>query len=826
MENPLKILILEDHADDAELLAAELRRNGLLFEWQCVDSRTDYLASLESPPDLILADYHLPQFTAVDALQELRQRGLDVPVIVVTGYVGEETVAECLKQGAADYLLKDRLNRLGQAVTNALDQKLLRVAKERVEASLQESQERFHRLVDSTEDYIYSYDLESRFTSANASLCRALGISESEIIGKTHEELGFSVPQDREWRELTDQVLTTGENVRIEINTPMPDGFVHIFDVILTPLLDISGAPIGVAGISRDITVKALLFEEANRRAGEMEAIARVSSAMRTAHTRNELLPVVLDQFFNLLQVNCAAIGAYYPEDNEVVIELGRGFCTEWKGQHISAERGMIGRAIASGRPCVSKDVQSDIAELGLPVGENLMAMACAPLVSRERTVGILWTSSTQPFNEQDVSLITAVANMTANAIHRQTLYDDLETQIEALRTAQARLVQSEKLAAVGELVAGVTHELNNPLTAVLLYAQLIQQQDVPPELLRLAEKIASEAQRAASIVRGLLDFARQRPPERKLVQINNILEKCLDLVAYELRSNSIQWDAEFFSSLPLTLVDPHQMQQVFINILNNAWQAMSAARKQGLLRVTTGVGPSTFFASRADEPKMIQIKIQDDGPGIPHDMLSRIFDPFFTTKPEGEGTGLGLSICHGIIAEHGGHIWAESEFGQGATFFIELPIVTPETPHPIIEDKSPTAETPSAVARILLVDDEAPVLEVLTLALKRRGFSIDTASDGTKALARLYRKRYDLILCDMRMPELNGPDFYYQIQEKDPELARRIIFTTGDTINLATRRFLEESGAQLLAKPFEFEELIARINAALNKSASPTEAS
>jgi two-component system NtrC family sensor kinase len=826
MENPLKILILEDHADDAELLAAELRRNGLLFKWQCVDSRADYLASLESPPDLILADYHLPQFTAVDALHELRQRGLDVPVIVVTGYVGEETVAECLKQGAADYLLKDRLNRLGQAVTSALDQKLLRVAKERVEASLQESQERFHRLVDSTEDFIYSYDLESRFASANASLCRALGISESEIIGKTHEELGFSVPQDREWRELTDQVLATGENVRIEINTPMPDGFVHIFDVILTPLLDISGAPTGVAGISRDITVKALLFEEANRRAGEMEAIARVSSAMRTAHTRNELLPVVLDQFFNLLQVNCVAIGAYDPENNEVVIELGRGFCTEWKGLHISAERGMIGRAIASGRPFVSTDIQRDITELGLPVGENLMGMACAPLVSRERTVGILWTSSTQPFNEQDVSLITAVANMTANAIHRQTLHDDLETQIAALRTAQARLVQSEKLAAVGELVAGVTHEINNPLTAVLLYAQLIQQQDIPPELSRLAEKIASEAQRAASIVRGLLDFARQRPPERKLIQVNNILEKCLDLVAYELRSNSIQWDAELATSLPLTLVDPHQMQQVFINIFNNAWQAMSAARKQGLLRVTTDIGPSTFFASRADEPKMIRIKIQDDGPGIPSDMLSRIFDPFFTTKPEGEGTGLGLSICHGIIAEHGGHIWAESELGKGATFFIELPIVTPDTPHPIKEDKSPAAETPSAVARILLVDDEAPVLEVLTLALKRRGFSVDTASDGTKALARLYRKRYDLILCDMRMPELNGPDFYYQIQEKDPELARRIIFTTGDTINIATRRFLEESGAQLLAKPFEFEELIARINTALNKSASPTETS
>jgi PAS domain S-box-containing protein len=824
MDIPLKILILEDQPADAELLAAELRRTGLSFVWERVDSRADYLASLATPLDLILADYHLPQFTAIDALKELQQRGLDIPVIVVTGYVGEETVAECLKQGAADYLLKDRLNRLGQAVRGALEQKQLRAAKEQAEASLQESRERFHRLVDSTEDFIYSYDVQGRFTSTNASLCRALGITESEIIGKLHEELGFSLMQGRDWRQLHDQVLATGDNVHVEISTPMPDGFVHIYDVILSPIHDISSKPVGVAGISRDITVKAMLFEDASHRANELEAIARVSNAMRNAHTRSELLPVVLDQFFNLLQVNSAAIGTYDSENNEIVIELGRGYCSEWNGAHISAEKGMIGRAIATGRPYISKEIQDDIVSLGLPVAGNPNAMACAPLVSRERTVGILWTSSTQQFNEQHISLLAAVANMIANALDRQTLHDDLQTQIEALRTAQARLVQSEKLAAVGELVAGVTHELNNPLTAVLLYAQLIQQQDIPPEMMRLAEKIASEATRAASIVRGLLDFTRQRPIERKPVQINSIIEKCLDLVAYELRANSIQWDAVLSPNLPLILVDPHQFQQVFINIFNNAWQAMKSSQKQGLLRVTTGIGPSTFFAGRAEEPKMIRITIQDDGPGIPPDMLSRIFDPFFTTKSDGEGTGLGLSICHGIIAEHGGHIWAESEFGQGATFFIELPIISPEEAVTQPEEKPPATEAPPALARILLIDDEAPVLEVLTLALRRKGYSVDTASDGTKALARLYRKRYDLILCDMRMPELNGPDFYNQIKEKDPELARRIIFTTGDTISLVSRRFVDEIGAQLLAKPFELDELVACMNTVLNRNATATE--
>lgn len=824
MDVQLDILILEDLPADAELLATELRRSGLVFNWTCVDSRADYLASLENHFDLILADYALPQFTAIDALGLLQQRKLDIPMIVVTGHVGEEIVVECLKQGAADYLLKDRLSRLGQAVQRALEQKHLSAAKERAEASLQESQERFQRLVDSTEDFIYSLDRNSRFTSVNDSFCRALGISEAAIVGKTHEELGFSIQNEGEWRELIDQVLSTRENMRIKINTPMPDGFEHIFDVILTPLLDRSGAAIGVAGISRDITVKALLLEEANRRAAEMEAIARVSLAMRNAHTRAELIPGVLDQFFNLLQVKCVAIGSYHHDTGEIWIEQGRGFCSDWKERRVSAERGMFSRAIASGRPDFSQNIQTDIDELGLPVEGKPVAMACAPWISSEQTVGILWTSSTQPFTEQHVSLFIAIANMTANALHRQSLHDDLQTQIEALRAAQTRLVQSEKLAAVGELVAGVTHELNNPLTTVLLYAQLIQQQDIPPDLAHSAEKIASESLRAASFVRGLLDFARQRPAERKPSQINNILQKCIDLVAYELLSNSIQWETDLSRDLPITMVDPHQLQQVFINILNNSWQAMSAARKPGCLRITTGVGPSTFFGGQAEEPTMIRITIQDDGPGIPRELLLRIFDPFFSTKPEGQGTGLGLSICHGIIVEHGGYIWAESEVGQGATFFIELPIISPDTtPHP--EEKQLTGETPSAVARILIVDDETSVLEVLTLALKRKGFIVDTASDGTKALARLYRKPYDLIVCDTRMPELNGPDIYRQIQEKDPDLAQRMIFTTGDMLNPTTRRFIEETGNQLLAKPFELEELIARINAILKRRAASMEA-
>jgi signal transduction histidine kinase len=315
-----------------------------------------------------------------------------------------------------------------------------------------------------------------------------------------------------------------------------------------------------------------------------------------------------------------------------------------------------------------------------------------APLQVKDRTIGaleVLNKCDDAPFTKQDIEMLEVLATQAAIAIENARLYNDLQNQMRALQEAQARLVQSEKLAAVGELVAGVAHELNNPLTSIIGFANLLQQRDLDGQDQEDLNRISVQAQRAAAIVRGLLDFARQRPPRQKPVQINAVLKDTLELLAYELRANGIECTSQLAPDLPFTVADTYQLQQVFVNLANNACRAMNEANGGGRLTITTELGPSTFINQQTRAEPVIRVIVQDDGPGIEPDALAFIFDPFFTTNSEGQSPGLGLSACHGIVNEHGGHIWAESEPGRGATFFVELPVLPFSSPVSI--DSSPT---------------------------------------------------------------------------------------------------------------------------------------
>ncbi len=240
----------------------------------------------------------------------------------------------------------------------------------------------------------------------------------------------------------------------------------------------------------------------------------------------------------------------------------------------------------------------------------------------------------------------------------------------EERRELEQKAQLASHLASVGELSAGVAHEINNPLTGVIGYAELLMQEDVPEHIKNDLEIIRDGAKRVASIVKGLLTFARQSKPERTVVDINEIIEVCLRLRAYELETSNIKVVTNLAPDLPLTIADAGQLQQVFLNLLINAEMEMKLAHGKGKLIIK---------AEQLDNT--IRISFKDDGPGIAKENLEKIFDPFFTTREVGKGTGLGLSICHGIITEHGGRIWAESKLGKGATFIVELPVVTEKKP-------------------------------------------------------------------------------------------------------------------------------------------------
>ena len=389
---------------------------------------------------------------------------------------------------------------------------------------------------------------------------------------------------------------------------------------------------------------------------------------------------------------------------------------------------------------------------------------------------------------------------------------EQLELTVDTLKTTQAQLIQSEKLSGIGEFVAGVAHELNNPLTSVMGFSELLAQADTNPQHKRHLEMIHKSALRCQKIVQSLLSFARRHKPERKAVCVNGLIEAALEILNYQLRTSNIEVVTCFDPQLPQAMVDPHQLQQVFLNLINNARQAIEAHQPKGWIKL--------FTTARGSH---VRVTIQDSGPGIPPESFSKIFDPFFTTKEVGKGTGLGLSLCYGIIKEHGGTITPRSQPGEGATFIIELPITHEPPADPTEKERTPESDTldarEGAGKKVLVIDDEEPILHMMRDALTCRGYQVDMAADGETGLRRLSQVRYDVTLCDWRMPGLNGQDVFERLRAKDRAQSDRIIFITGDVVNEKTRRFLEEQKRVCLPKPFTLAEFRAAIGKMLATS-------
>ena len=358
----------------------------------------------------------------------------------------------------------------------------------------------------------------------------------------------------------------------------------------------------------------------------------------------------------------------------------------------------------------------------------------------------------------------------------------------------QEQLIQSEKMSAIGQLVSGVAHELNNPLAGISAFAQLLlAEKRFPPDQRTAAETIYSEARRASRIVQNLLTFARQHKAEKVPTALNQVLDDTLELRGYELRVRGIDVRREYDESLPDTMADAHQLQQVFLNLITNSEQAMEQC---------DGHHHRLTVRTRRTGDTM-RIEVEDTGGGIPANLIERIFNPFFTTKPTGSGTGLGLSISLGIVREHEGRIWAENVPQGGARFVVELPVIQPRASGEFqaVAQVHPVGDS----LRVLVVDDEASVRVSLQRYLAGRGHDVETTASGEDALARLRATSYDAVIVDMRMPDLSGEQLFERLRSNDPAHAERVIFTTGDLVNEQMRRFLDGSGRPCVPKPFEF---------------------
>ncbi len=385
----------------------------------------------------------------------------------------------------------------------------------------------------------------------------------------------------------------------------------------------------------------------------------------------------------------------------------------------------------------------------------------------------------------------------------------EVQQAMQSLKDTQSQLIQTEKLSAMGKFVAGIAHELNNPLTGVIGFSQMLQESGITDKQETFLSRIIGSAERCRRIVQSLLSFSRRYKPERKAINVNDLVESALEILDHELTSGNVEVLLDLSPAVPEVRMDPHQMQQVFLNIINNAIQASVEKESGRRLRISTQLLNEQAY-----------IRFQDSGVGIPPEDLPNIFNPFFTTKPVGAGTGLGLSIAYGIVREHGGTITAESNPGEGATFTIEFPVMQnpTEANHSNVKVLKRASE-PSHTGdhRILVIDDEEAILDLIREALMSRGYHVDTAANEDSALALVEANAYDVVVCDWKMSGPGGQQIYEKLRQIKPEIAQRFLFMTGDVLSRKAEQFLQAESKICLQKPFSVDEFRNTIERMLN---------
>ncbi|MEW9835227.1 hybrid sensor histidine kinase/response regulator [Mesorhizobium marinum] len=371
------------------------------------------------------------------------------------------------------------------------------------------------------------------------------------------------------------------------------------------------------------------------------------------------------------------------------------------------------------------------------------------------------------------------------------------ETEIQRQRDA---LHQTEKLAAIGSLLAGVAHELNNPLSVVLGQATMLEEElagiAAASATGARATQIRIAAERCARVVRSFMAIARQHKAEKRAVQAPALLDGAVELLSYGLRSNGVAVYRDYDGQMPEVFVDPDQLQQIVVNLIVNANQALQETEGSRAIEIRTFVGDDGHA----------RIVVDDSGPGIPDALRAQIFDPFFTTKPMGVGTGIGLSISRGLAQSQGGQLGLVPSLLGGAAFELVLPLATRNGGQVEQEAGDPAPDIqPATGLRALVVDDEPDIAKLVSEALSRQGYRSDLAGSGAEAQALISATggAYDAVICDLRMPDVDGAALFQWIKAHHPALAGRVLFITGDSLGPAAGRFLAECGRPFLEKPF-----------------------
>ena len=805
MDRPLRLLIVEDSEDDTLLLVRELERGGYKVTFERVDTPEALHAALDRQPwDIVISDYSMPHFSGTAALKLLKEKGLDVPFIFVSGTIGEDTAVAAMKGGAQDYIMKGNLRRLLPAVERELGEVQMRRERRRAE----ESQARLVAIIEATTDLVGMTDAKGHVLYINQAGRKMLGIAEGEDVSSTTMSDYF--PKQARTRVLNELVpviiheeVWSGEEIFLN-----RDGHEIPIWMVAIAHKATDGTVQFLSTVARDISERKRFEQQLRVRTHQAAAVAqlgqRALEEIDPAKFMNDAVALVAET----LEVEYCKILELLPKQEGFLLRAGVGWKEGCVGQKIvpTGTDSQAGYTLLSDQAVIVEDfrVETRFTVPRLLLDHRIVSGMSVVIGSLERPFGILGAhaSSRREFTKDDSNFLQAIANVLATAIARK--------QIEG----QFRVLQ--KFEAIGRLAGGIAHDFNNVLGAILGWAELGAEKTLADASLHSTfQKIGDQAQRAGGLTRQLLAYARRQILEPRNINLNEIVAETTSLL-HKIIGAQIEVKLVLAPDLQVTRADPTQIEQILMNLCLNARDAMSQAGQ--LLIETRNIDFDEEYCRRhvyAHPGQYVLLSVSDTGTGMDAAALEHIFEPFFTTKEMGKGTGLGLATVYGVVKQHDGFISVYSEPGQGTTFRVYLPVSSG-----VAELREKTKEGPvrGGTEMILVADDNEALLEMAQETLERLGYHVMLASDGEEAV-RLFEANRDhiaLLVLDVSMPKFSGPEAYVRISEIKDGLPA--VFTTGYSVEADILHPLAEKGAVVLQKPYSPKVLGQKVREVLDR--------
>ncbi|MDD2218674.1 MAG: PAS domain S-box protein [Desulfoplanes sp.] len=764
MKDRIQVLIVEDLPTDAELNKREVIRVLPQSEFRVVETREEFLEALESfRPDLILSDFKLPQFDGIIALQLAKEHAPDIPFIIVTGSMNEDTAVDCMKEGAWDYIIKEHIKRLGPAVLNSLQQKTLRLERKLAEAALQRNETRFRNIAESMSDWIWEIDADGVYTYCSGNFLATLCYQKGEIIGKTPFDF-MPADEANRVRAVFNEIFKVKKAFHdLENWNLSKDGRRVCMRTSGVPIFDNAGDFLGYRGVDSDITQRKHAEAEKDR--------------LLTAINQATEIVMITDAKGTILYVNPA-------------FEHVTGYSSE-------ETIGLNPRVLKSG-------VQDDA----------FYKKLWDTLLRGETWHGRLVNCKKDGTHYTEEATISPVKDADGKIINYSAVIRDITEELKL----EDQYRQSQKMESLGQLVGGVAHDFNNILQIIIGYVGIAcMQLEKGHAALRSLAEISTASIRAKDLVQQLLTFSRQQVIDPMDIDLNDEIENTRQMLSRVIGEH-IQLNFVPGQDLAPVFADKGQIHQVLMNLCANARDAMPDG---GTLTITTKaifIAPEDMKAhGLAHSGRYILLQVSDTGCGIEKKIRDRIFDPFFTTKEMGKGTGLGLSTVYGIVTQSSGHITVYSEQNHGTVFTIYLPVSHAHAADNIKTTLENTAPYEHGTETLLVAEDDEIILELTTQFLRDAGYTVLTATNGEEAV-RVFEDHADEIDCimmDVVMPHMGGKQALKLILKKCPDV--RYVFSSGYNTDTEQNDFVKRKKQHVLNKPYMSEALLRKIREVLD---------